>query len=100
MQTQRPSCPCSTGRRPVWNAGLLGIVTLLGDAIHNMPPTGEEGANMALRDAEVLRSALRCSQDGHHPLGSALTEYENQMLQYAFKAVDTSMVNHASHGHA
>ena len=67
-------------------------VTLLGDAVHNMPPTGGEGANMALKDAHTY--AVRGS-DGlpGGDLRDALSVYEDRMRSYAFKAVETSMTN-------
>jgi 2-polyprenyl-6-methoxyphenol hydroxylase-like FAD-dependent oxidoreductase len=60
-------------------------VTLLGDAVHNMPPTGGAGANTALRDAEVLAAALKNS--GFDGVG----QYENQMRGYAAEAVTRSL---------
>jgi 2-polyprenyl-6-methoxyphenol hydroxylase-like FAD-dependent oxidoreductase len=62
-----------------------GRVTLLGDAVHNMPPTGGVGANTALRDAEALVVALKKS--GIEGVG----EYENQMREYAAEAVTQSL---------
>ena len=43
-------------------------VTLLGDAIHTMSPGRGEGANTALRDAQLLRSALAKVETGEIPL--------------------------------
>jgi 2-polyprenyl-6-methoxyphenol hydroxylase-like FAD-dependent oxidoreductase len=68
-------------------------VTLLGDAIHSMPPTGGVGANTALRDATVLYRALTAVHRDNQPLLAAVAGYEAQMLDYAFDAVGKSMRN-------
>lgn len=60
-------------------------VTLLGDAVHNMPPTGGAGANTALHDAEALAVALKNS--GFEGVG----QYENEMRGYAAEAVTRSL---------
>ena len=66
-----------------------GRITLIGDAVHNMPPTGGQGANMALRDARTLCEKLSIGPD---PI-LAIAEYETEMKDYAFRAVDDSMTN-------
>jgi salicylate hydroxylase len=68
-------------------------VTLLGDAIHNMPPTGGIGANTALRDAQLLAGNLARAAAGKRPPLDAIADYENQMRQYGFAAVRASMAN-------
>jgi FAD-dependent urate hydroxylase len=59
-------------RHPIPDAG-VGVVTLLGDAAHTMPPTLAQGTNQALLDTMVLRKALSDSSD----VCSALRWYEN-----------------------
>ncbi|MGV9823633.1 FAD-dependent oxidoreductase [Nocardia xishanensis] len=54
-----------------------GPVTLLGDAIQATSPTGGNGANTALRDADLLR---RCRTGGRDLLG-AIGDYERQMFE-------------------
>jgi salicylate hydroxylase len=68
-------------------------VTLLGDAIHSMPPTGGIGANTALRDAQLLTDNLARAAAGDTPILEAIADYEDQMRQYGFAAVQASMAN-------
>ena len=65
-----------------------GPVTLLGDAIHATSPTGGNGANTALRDADLLR---RCLAEGRHDLLGAVDAYERQMFEYGAEAVRHSL---------
>ena len=62
-------------------------VTLLGDAIHTMPPFRGVGANTALRDAELLHHTLVAVATKEVPLIQAMGEYEAAMLDYGFEAV-------------
>lgn len=62
-------------------------VTLLGDAIHAMPPVGGMGGNTALRDASMLCRQLLAVERGESDLVSALHVYEAEMLSYGFKVV-------------
>lgn len=59
-------------------------VTLLGDAIHAMTPMMGIGANVALRDAQLL---ARCIAEG----GDSIARYETQMYDYGFAAVRASL---------
>ncbi len=59
-----------------------GPVTLLGDAIHATSPTGGNGANTALRDADLLRRCL---------IEDRVGDYEPQMLEYGAEAVRQSL---------
>ncbi|KAL5358474.1 FAD/NAD(P)-binding domain-containing protein [Aspergillus floccosus] len=69
---------------PEWEPSPL--VTLLGDAIHNMPPTGGMGVNTALRDAEDL--ARRLAQAGIGPeCESVVAEYERSLREFARKSI-------------
>lgn len=56
-------------------------VSVLGDAIHCMPPTGGQGANSALYDAALLGTALKDSYQGELSGWSAETirKYEEAM---------------------
>jgi 2-polyprenyl-6-methoxyphenol hydroxylase-like FAD-dependent oxidoreductase len=63
---------------------LRRTVTLLGDAVHSMPPTGGIGANTALRDAQLLTSNLARAVAGDWRLLDAVAEYEAQMRDYGF----------------
>lgn len=68
-----------------------GPVTLLGDAIHATSPTGGNGANTALRDADLLRRCLIRVTEGSQDLLGAVGEYERQMFEYGAKAVRHSL---------
>ncbi|KAJ3017011.1 hypothetical protein HKX48_003764 [Thoreauomyces humboldtii] len=60
-------------------------VTLLGDAIHPMPPTAGSGANTALGDAALLTEALR--KGGRE---ADIAAYENEMREVAKTAIEGS----------
>lgn len=62
-------------------------VTLLGDAIHYMPPVGGMGGNTALQDAQRLCAALATAAGGTSPLATALRDYQAEMLDRGFKTV-------------
>lgn len=71
-------------------------VTLLGDATHAMSPARGSGANTALQDAGVLcRSLTTSSPDG---LTGAIGDYERQMREYGFAAVQASPDAEAQQG--
>ncbi|HEX4165073.1 MAG TPA: FAD-dependent monooxygenase [Bryobacteraceae bacterium] len=65
-------------------------ITLLGDAIHSMTPARGIGANIALRDADLLRRKLAAAHEGNAPLLQAIEEYELEMIAYGFQAVRES----------
>jgi 2-polyprenyl-6-methoxyphenol hydroxylase-like FAD-dependent oxidoreductase len=66
-------------------------ITLLGDAIHSMPPTQGVGGNIALCDARLLQQMLIAAQRGEYSLLQAVHDYEVKMLDYGFEAVSASM---------
>lgn len=68
-----------------------GPVTLLGDAIHTMPPTGGVGANTALWDAATLAGELLAAARGEQSLTDAVAAYERVMLPRGFDTVDSSL---------
>jgi FAD-dependent urate hydroxylase len=67
-------------RHPIPRSG-QGVITLLGDAAHTMPPTLAQGTNQALLDTMVLCKALSDFRKGwkgsNCDLPSALRWYEN-----------------------
>jgi 2-polyprenyl-6-methoxyphenol hydroxylase-like FAD-dependent oxidoreductase len=65
-------------------------VTLLGDALHNMPPYRGVGANSALWDAALLRETIVGDGQGR-PLIERLADYERRMIEHGFGAVRTSL---------
>jgi 2-polyprenyl-6-methoxyphenol hydroxylase-like FAD-dependent oxidoreductase len=81
--------PFLVSERPApWTASR---VTVLGDAVHAMPPTGGNGANTALRDAALLTRQLTRTCRGELPLLDAIAEYEAEMREYGFQAVNLTM---------
>ncbi|WP_051116316.1 FAD-dependent oxidoreductase [Amycolatopsis nigrescens] len=68
-----------------------GPVTLLGDAIHATSPSGGNGANTALHDANLLRRKLTEVLHGRLDLTAALSAYERDMFDYGTTAVDHSL---------
>ncbi|MEV6769577.1 NAD(P)/FAD-dependent oxidoreductase [Nocardia sp. NPDC051030] len=68
-----------------------GPVTLLGDAIHTMPPTGGVGANTALQDAATLATELLTAARGEQSYPHAIAAYEAVMLPRGFDTVDRSL---------
>lgn len=73
------------------DAWIPGSVTLLGDAIHTMPPTGGVGANTALQDAATLSAELVASARGEQSLTEAVAQYERVMLPRGFQTIDRSL---------
>jgi 2-polyprenyl-6-methoxyphenol hydroxylase-like FAD-dependent oxidoreductase len=65
-------------------------ITLLGDAIHSMPPTRGIGGNTALKDAQLLCQKLIAVARQEKTLACALQEYVTEMLHYSFAAVKSS----------
>lgn len=62
-------------------------VTVLGDAIHTMPPIGGLGGNTAMRDAHLLGRLLAIAAVGERDLVAAIGEYESDMREYGAAAV-------------
>ncbi|WP_020672304.1 FAD-dependent oxidoreductase [Amycolatopsis nigrescens] len=65
-------------------------VTLLGDAIHAMPPAKGSGANTALADAGTLTRSLHSVRHQGKPLLTAVGDYEREMTDRGFQAVRAS----------
>jgi 2-polyprenyl-6-methoxyphenol hydroxylase-like FAD-dependent oxidoreductase len=64
--------------------------TLMGDAVHVMPPTGAHGGNTALRDAALLADKLQNAAVRGERLEQAIETYQEEMVGYAFKEVASS----------
>ncbi|OCK80347.1 FAD/NAD(P)-binding domain-containing protein [Lepidopterella palustris CBS 459.81] len=69
---------------PVWEPS--SRVTLLGDAVHVMSPSGGVGAVTAIMDAATLSGALAAEGINKKSIG----EYEAIMRQYAKKSIERS----------
>ncbi|GIG70154.1 FAD-dependent oxidoreductase [Phytomonospora endophytica] len=68
-------------------------VTLLGDAVHCMPPTAGAGANTAILDAGVLRRRITAVARGESELLAAVGAYEEEMRGYAYPTVRRALRN-------
>jgi 2-polyprenyl-6-methoxyphenol hydroxylase-like FAD-dependent oxidoreductase len=66
-------------------------ITLLGDAIHSMTPYRGIGANVAIKDAALLKRALVAAHRGERDLIEAIHDYEAGMRDYGFRAVRNSL---------
>src|SRR6266516_6474117 len=66
-------------------------VTLMGDAVHVMPPTGAHGGNTALRDAALLADRLHAAHRDGASVQQAIGEYQREMIAYAFREVENSV---------
>jgi 2-polyprenyl-6-methoxyphenol hydroxylase-like FAD-dependent oxidoreductase len=67
-----------------------GAVTLLGDAVHPMPPGGL-GANLAFRDARLLAGLLTAVDAGERELADAVADYQRQIVAYGAAARKESL---------
>jgi 2-polyprenyl-6-methoxyphenol hydroxylase-like FAD-dependent oxidoreductase len=68
-----------------------GPVTVLGDAIHTMPPVGGLGGNTALRDAHLLTRLLGAAHRGERDIVGAIAAYEAEMRDYGSAAVRAAL---------
>jgi 2-polyprenyl-6-methoxyphenol hydroxylase-like FAD-dependent oxidoreductase len=78
----------ATGRRP--RKWAVPRATMMGDAVHTMPPFGAHGGNTALRDAALLGHRLVRARANGTPVEEAIAAYQDEMVPYAFRAVDTA----------
>lgn len=79
---------------PAWPSSR---VTLVGDAIHAMLPTLGKGANMAMRNAAVLRDALVLADRGEQPLLEAIARYEQDMRTATYPLMEMAS-DHSNFG--
>ncbi|MFG3339441.1 FAD-dependent oxidoreductase [Glycomyces sp. NPDC048151] len=81
----------AVGQRP--GQWAVPNTAVMGDAVHAMPPFGAHGGNTALRDAALLGAKLVAAFAAGGPAGAvqdALDAYRDEMVPYAYKAVDTA----------
>ena len=70
---------------PPWPASR---VTLVGDSIHAMLPTLGKGANMAMRNAAVLRDQIVAADRGERSLLEAIGAYESDMREATYPLME------------
>ncbi|GGN11301.1 2-polyprenyl-6-methoxyphenol hydroxylase-like FAD-dependent oxidoreductase [Actinoplanes campanulatus] len=80
--------PFAAGRRP--HRWAVPGATMMGDAVHVMPPFGAHGGNTALRDAALLGHRIVEALASGTPVQEAIARYQDEMVSYAFRAVDTA----------
>ncbi|MFC7535147.1 FAD-dependent oxidoreductase [Actinoplanes sp. GCM10030250] len=78
----------ATGRRP--HQWAVPRATMMGDAVHVMPPFGAHGGNTALRDAALLGHKIVEARASGTPVEEAIAGYQDEMVPYAFRTVDTA----------
>ncbi|MGC4847254.1 FAD-dependent oxidoreductase [Micromonospora sp. DT15] len=78
----------AAGQRP--RRWAVPRATMMGDAVHVMPPFGAHGGNTALRDAALLGHKLVEARAAGVPVEEAIASYQDEMVRYAFRAVDTA----------
>jgi 2-polyprenyl-6-methoxyphenol hydroxylase-like FAD-dependent oxidoreductase len=66
-------------------------VTILGDAVHNMPPLYGMGANMAMHDACLLCRQIIEANSYKKTLSQSLEMFQDKMLKDGFEALNLSM---------
>jgi 2-polyprenyl-6-methoxyphenol hydroxylase-like FAD-dependent oxidoreductase len=64
--------------------------TLMGDAVHVMPPLGAHGGNTALCDAALLAEKLQDAAHHGKLLEQAIQAYQDEMIVDAFKQVESA----------
>jgi 2-polyprenyl-6-methoxyphenol hydroxylase-like FAD-dependent oxidoreductase len=89
--------PSAVRHLEVADAWAPSRVTLLGDAIHAMPPSFGAGANSALRDAASLVRALSDVTHGRRSLREAIGAYEEDMREAVFPIMRASSDPEAVH---
>jgi len=70
---------------PAWSSSR---VTLVGDAINAMLPTLGKGANMAMRNAAVLRDSLLSAARGELSVVDAIAAYEKDMREATYPLME------------
>lgn len=79
----------NAGTRPTKWPG--SRVTLMGDAVHVMPPLGAHGGNTALRDAALLADALISALSADGQVERVIGRYQEEMVTADFKEVKSAV---------
>lgn len=79
----------NAGTRPTRWPG--SRVTLMGDAVHVMPPLGAHGGNTALRDAALLADKLISALHTGDSIERAIRCYQEEMVAADFKEVNSAV---------